>query len=493
MIEACSGMEALEKLEQDDFDCVLLDHLMPGLSGLEVLKIIRKLHSPFTLPIILVTALYDKEVVVEAIQHGADDYINKPYDVEVLKARVSAHLLRKQLSDELVMAKTNAELASKAKAECLASMSHEIRTPMNAVAGMIHLALQTGLDEQQKNYIGKAYQSSQNLLGILNDILDVSKIEAGKLELEETVFRLHSVIDDLVNLVKYKVDEKRLRLAVKIEQNVPRLLRGDPLRLSQVLINLVNNAVKFTQEEGSVTLQVSLDEESGDDVILHFSVIDTGIGLSPNQQERLFQAFTQADISTTREYGGTGLGLMISSKLTQLMKGALWVESQEQNGSTFHFTVKLKKQLGELASSGGKASGREIQGADQAKELLQGARILLVEDNDLNSELAMELLSMCGIIVEAAENGIEALALLENGEFDGVLMDCQMPVMDGYDATRKIREQDKYKHLPVIAMTANAMKGDRDRVLAVGMNDHIAKPFDPDEMYVTLARWIKAR
>ena len=391
---------------------------------------------------------------------------------------------------QLAEARVSADAANIAKSDFLAKMSHEIRTPMNAIIGMSHLTLQTELNDKQKNYISKAHHSAENLLGILNDILDFSKIEANKLELEAVDFQLDAVIGNMVTLLKLKAEEKGIQLLVCIDPDVPKYLNGDPLRLSQVLINLGDNAVKFSNQGDTISFKVTLQEETELDARMQFNVQDTGIGITPEQQERVFQPFSQADNSTTREYGGTGLGLIISQKVVQMMDGEIRVESEQDVGSTFTFTVRLKKQQGSLSQTGS-SDAQSKSTNKEATARLHGAKILLVDDNDLNQEYLCELLEMKGITVETAFNGQEALNLLAKQDFDGVLMDCQMPIMDGYEATRQIRKQDKFKDMPVIAMTANAMKRDREKVLAVGMNDHIPKPFKIDAMFATLDKWIK--
>ncbi len=536
---------------------------------------------------------------------------------------------RRQAEADLLAAKEEAVAATRAKSDFLANMSHEIRTPMNAILGMTHLALKTELTAKQRDYLTKTKVAAQALLGIINDILDFSKIEAGKLEIENTEFRLDKVVEDLSSVVSQKAHDKNLEFLIVSPNNLPPNLVGDPLRLGQILINLVNNAVKFT-ERGEVAVTVALEEQISERVKLKISVRDSGIGMTPEQTARLFQAFSQADTSTTRKYGGTGLGLSISKRLVEIMGGEIWVESTYGVGSAFIFTVwfgigsteaERKRFIPDLAgvrtlvvddnalaceilieelkvfslrvdsvSSGEDAIrkltaadshdpyqlalidwqmpgmdgletsriikhsdrlkhipmivmvtgfGREdirtraeqmgIEGyllkpvststlydtlldlfgvtekkegparliGDAASHIATGIRILLVEDNEVNQQVATELLESAGAAVTIANHGGEALRILTKDDqpppFDVVFMDLQMPEMDGYTATKLIRAQPHLQGLPIIAMTAHALVEERQKCLDAGMNDHVSKPIDPDALFATLLRWAKPR
>lgn len=384
-------------------------------------------------------------------------------------------------------AKNEAEEASRAKSMFLSNMSHEIRTPMNSIIGMTQLAILHEKDARQLDYLKKISLSGEHLLGIIDDLLDFSKIEAGKLTLEEIDFDLFESIQSLQNLTAWKAAEKGLSLNFDVSPELPKYYRGDPLRLKQVLLNFINNAIKFTRE-GGIIVRARLDASDDKDNLLSFEVQDTGIGITVEQQEKLFQSFQQGDSSTSRTYGGTGLGLAISKRLVEMMGGECGLRSEPGRGSTFWFTVRLGKSLLPSSQTANQSGNVDV---GIAKDAIRGKRILLVEDQPLNQMIAQEILVGAGMLVETANNGEEALALLNRDRhFDCVLMDVQMPVMDGLETTRRIRADSALEKLPVLALTANAYDEDRERCFAAGMNDFVSKPFKMNDFYSKIAKWV---
>jgi len=640
-----SGRMVLQSALNSYPDLILLDILMPETDGYEVCRQLKSEEKTRDIPVIFVSALNEVMDKVKAFTVGGVDYITKPFQTEEVLSRIRTHICLRRLQkdmkekndhlseiqSDLQKAKDEAEQANRSKSEFLANMSHEIRTPLNAVIGLSYLAMQTELSARQRDYLIKIQSSSYSLLGIINDILDFSKIEAGKLDIESVRFDLEDVLENLSNLVSIKAEEKGLELIFKTAEDVPFLLIGDPLRIGQILLNLTDNAVKFTERGEVVVKTEKILNEQGqnpDTVMLKFSVQDTGIGLTEEQISRLFQSFTQADGSVTRKYGGTGLGLAICRHLAEMMGGNVSVSSEEGKGSIFSFTAvfsrqtenialrlipkadlrgirvlvaddnatsqrilkemlesftfrvttadsgmeaiselersendpfdlilmdwrmpgmdgittteKIKKKnpglsripfilmvtaygreevirkardagvdaflikpvnpsvlfdtimegLGQEISRESRVSGMDIFDPDMLKPV-RGASVLLVEDNRINQQVAAELLENAGLIVTVANNGKEAVQMVEEMNFDLVFMDVQMPEMDGIRAAGVIRNDSRFADLPIIAMTAHALTGDRERFLESGMNDHLPKPIKPEKLFAALLKWIK--
>ena len=405
----------------------------------------------------------------------------KQLEEELINAnRLAEHSLKKGLKalDELTKAKTQLEVSLKIKEQFFANMSHEIRTPMNAIIGFTNLMLNTPLSSDQKQYVDAVKTSGENLLIIINDILDFSKLQSGKVSFEQIDFKLSQVVSTITDLMLPKSKEKDIKLSTIIDENVYDHLIGDPIRLNQVLLNLVGNSIKFT-ETGEIKLNISLLSENKEEVELKFSIIDTGIGIPENKLDLIFDEFTQADSNTTRKYGGSGLGLTIVKQLVETQGGKVSVESKERQGSTFSFNLKFKKNLNPQEAK------KELKNIEHKPARVEGLHILLVEDNKMNQVLVKKVLTGWKWNVEIADNGAVAIEKLKNQDFDIVLMDMQMPEMDGYEATQYIRNKflQPKRDIPIMAMTAHAMQSEEEKCRSLGMNGYISKPFEQEVLY----------
>ncbi|MDD5716876.1 MAG: PAS domain S-box protein [Sulfuricurvum sp.] len=389
---------------------------------------------------------------------------------------------QKEMEVSLLKAKEVAEHAAKAKSEFLANMSHEIRTPLNGVTGLIEMSLKIEQDEKVKDYLDKARQSSKALLGVINDVLDFSKIEAGKLQIESYPFKLQEVLKNIMAMFEYSMVSKSLHFDTQIDSNIPQILMGDSLRLTQILSNLIGNAVKFTHN-GSIGLWMKLITQKTDTIKILCSISDTGIGISPEARQKLFESFTQSDASTTRKYGGTGLGLAITKQLVELMGGDIWVESEPGKGSTFNVTMEFKLPIQEEIDK------IEKEFTDDNNQMLFDGNVLLVDDNDINLLVAQELLEERGLSVDIAHEGREAVQKVKSGSYDMVFMDLHMPEMDGYEASRAIRTFNST--VPIIALSAAVMEHDKQMANDAGMNGHLAKPIDVQQLQIILTRYLK--
>ncbi|NNF01745.1 MAG: response regulator [Bacteroidia bacterium] len=482
---ANNGQSALDILTHrlHEFDAVLTDINMPEMDGLTLLMKVNELDPQFKT--VVVSAYGDLPNIREAMNRGAFDFVTKPIDFGDLQTTLDktikeVDLLRqvkinKDKLDNAIVEKDRALQSEKFKQQFLANMSHEIRTPMNAIIGMTNLVLKSELTEQQLKYLSGIKMSSQNLLVIINDILDFSKIEAGKIELERIPFNMAETVNHIHDTLQFKAEEKKLDLIVKIADDVPKSVMGDPVRLNQILLNLTGNSIKFT-ESGSVSIVVEKVADVANGAEIRFSVVDTGIGIEADKVDKVFESFSQASQDTTRKYGGTGLGLTITKELVELHGGKIAVKSEFGKGTTFYCDIPY--EISEIAVQ------EESADAGDTVEL-SGIKILLVEDNDFNQIVAVDTLeeTIKDVSVDIAANGKIAIDMVLANSYDLVLMDIQMPEMNGFEATKAIRKLTEEKRgIPIIAMTANAARSEVEECINSGMNDHVPKPFETSDL-----------
>ncbi len=498
---AYNGVQALEKLATQEraYDMILTDINMPEMDGLTLLVNLKEKHKEQKA--VVVSAYGDMENIRTAMNRGAFDFVTKPIDFTDLEitidktiSEIRAMRIGKEASAQLEITirqkelaeyeKQRAEQSEKFKQQFLANMSHEIRTPMNSVMGLTNLLIKTNLDEQQRKYLNVIRRSSENLLVIINDILDLSKIEAGKMDFEKISFSIEDALETVYHTLNYKADEKKIEFKTNLKSSVPKILIGDPTRLNQVLINIAGNAIKFT-ENGSVTIDVEEVNKQGNLSIIRFSIIDTGIGIAQENIEKIFDSFSQATSDTTRKFGGTGLGLSISKQLVDLQGGKIEVSSVLKVGTTFSITMPfLRGDESDLGAH--RHSHDDVKGSE-----LKGIKVLLVEDNPFNQMVATDTLTdlIGDISIDVAENGRIAVELVKNNIYDIVLMDIQMPELDGFETTRAIRLLPSPKNeIKIMAMTANVTSEEIAKCFQSGMNDYISKPFESQDLLNKLGK-----
>jgi signal transduction histidine kinase len=522
VLEAQSGITALDILMNGNIDLAILDVQMPDIDGFQLTELIRSRKKTAHIPIILLTAAYISDKFKQrGFELGVEDYITKPINDAALIGRLKAYLRpltkerefaqelekkikerteqleklnrqlvyeieeKKKIEQELIVARDLAEKGAIEKSQFLSTMSHEIRTPLNAVIGMAYLLIQENPREDQLENLRILKFSADNLLVLINDILDFGKIEAGKISFEDLDFNLKNLFSNIRQSFMPLAEEKGIEIIIKNDPALPEMVIGDPVRLSQILTNLLSNAVKFTQK-GFVTAETLVKKTDNDSLTVEFIISDTGIGIASEMVERIFEQFIQARSDTTRKYGGTGLGLAITKRLLELQGSSIRLESEVGKGSTFCFELVFKK------SRHIEQNKRDITNTEDFKSL-KGIKILMAEDNKVNQLIALKFLNNWDIEVDVAENGLVALDKLKNNKYDLILMDIQMPEMDGYEATTEIRKlEGQYGKIPVLALTASAMADIQNKISAVGMTDFVTKPFNPSDLYRKIVKALSA-
>ena len=502
-----SAAKMFELLKHIQPELILLDVEMPEMGGYEAIGKLKSDPQYQDIPVIFLTSMSDAKSEIEGLSIGAVDYIHKPFVAPLLLQRIKTYLSIMEQQAEIKhlldlkteevklreAAELEAESASQAKGDFLSHMSHEIRSPLNAVIGMINIANEEKTLEGVKIYLEKAGNAAKHVLGVINDILDMSKIEANKLELSDSEFDFSKMMINIVDVTGIKAQEKHIQIVTDISKDIPSIVICDELRLAQVITNLMTNAIKFTPDSGKVQLNAQKLEEKDDEVTIRIEVADSGIGISPEQQTKLFSAYNQADRTIAKQFGGTGLGLAISKRIIELMQGKIWIESELGKGAKFIFTLKMKK--GKQAAAEAAVTAAPAPGIKATDLHLQGYTILAAEDMEFNREVLSKYLEKTGVTIDYAENGKEAVEKFKVNyeKYCIILMDINMPEMDGDEATKIIRALDfpKAKEIPIVAMTADVFKEDVEKCLSVGMNDHISKPIVPKIIFAKLKQHLK--
>mgnify|MGYP005987981693 FL=1 len=493
LIESTNGHDGLDSLDKNEIHLVILDYEMPVMNGIEFIEAVKQKPEYLDLPIIMLSGNDDKNVIARALKNGASDFLKKPFATEELLLKCDLHVknylniqIIKQKDNELIQSLKKTREAEQHKAMFLANMSHEIRTPLNAIMGFVDLLAEDEINTTKKNYLSTIQKSGNLLLSLVDDVLDFSKIDNGKLDIHKEVFVLDELLQLLITLYSPTIEKKELILLTEIDKDITKYINSDFLRLKQILTNLISNAIKFTPKGGKIILNVCLSEDKQSVV---FTVSDTGIGIAKENHKKVFELFTQAEKNTTQNFGGTGLGLSICSKLVSLLGGSISIESELNKGSSFYFDIPI----GDISKDNIIYQETiQVEKTDNIIKTTYNQKILLVEDNITNQKFMKIVLSKYKLDFDVASNGFEAIELYKKNQYDMIFMDENMPNMSGIEATKKIRVLEKNlknRYIPIIAITANAIMGDEERFKSAGMDEYLTKPLDREKLAEILVKY----